>query len=134
MPPSAVFPVLDYPDLAAAIDWLRDAFGFVERWRADDHRAILEVDGGAVMLGGGIAEPRRQSIMVRVPDAEAHCARARAHGARVTDEPRDHPYGERQYSAVDLAGHAWTFSQSIADVAPEEWGGTSGPGQAGSAR
>jgi hypothetical protein len=25
-----------------------------------------------------------------------------------------------------LAGHEWTFSQSIADVAPEEWGGESG--------
>jgi hypothetical protein len=23
----------------------------------------------------------------------------------------------------DLAGHEWTFSQTLADVAPEEWGG-----------
>jgi hypothetical protein len=34
-------------------------------------------------------------------------------------------YGERQYSAEDLAGHRWTFSETLADVAPEEWGGTS---------
>ena len=33
--------------------------------------------------------------------------------------------GERQYTAVDLGGHVWTFSQSIADVAPEGWGGVS---------
>jgi uncharacterized glyoxalase superfamily protein PhnB len=26
-----------------------------------------------------------------------------------------------------LGGHHWCFSQSIADVAPEEWGGTTGP-------
>jgi len=39
--------------------------------------------------------------------------------------PADYPYGERQYTAEGLAGHCWTFSQSIADVAPEEWGGTS---------
>ncbi len=25
----------------------------------------------------------------------------------------------------DLAGHQWTFSETLADVAPEEWGGTS---------
>jgi hypothetical protein len=31
---------------------------------------------------------------------------------------------ERQYHAEDLGGHQWTFSESIADVAPEEWGGT----------
>jgi uncharacterized glyoxalase superfamily protein PhnB len=33
---------------------------------------------------------------------------------------------ERQHSVEDSGGHQWTFSQSIADVAPEEWGGVSG--------
>ena len=33
-------------------------------------------------------------------------------------------FGERQYSAQDPAGHHWTFSQTLADVAPEEWGGS----------
>jgi len=40
--------------------------------------------------------------------------------------PADYPYGERQYTAEDLAGHVWTFSLSINDVAPEEWGGRTG--------
>jgi uncharacterized glyoxalase superfamily protein PhnB len=62
-----------------------------------------------------------------VPDAAGHCERARARGARIVAEPQDFPYGERQYTTEDLGGHHWTFSQSIADVAPEEWGGTSGP-------
>ena len=73
--------------------------------------------GGPVGLG--------HSITVRVDDADAHCARAREHGARITQEPSTHPYGERQYVAEDLAGHSWTFSQSVADVLPEDWGGTS---------
>jgi hypothetical protein len=30
-----------------------------------------------------------------------------------------------QYSAEDLGGHRWTFSQSIADVDPGSWGATS---------
>ena len=38
--------------------------------------------------------------------------------------PADYPYGERQYTAADLDGNHWTFSETIADVAPEEWGGT----------
>ena len=38
-------------------------------------------------------------------------------------EPTDFPYGERQYTAQDPAGHQWTFSQTLADVAPSEWGG-----------
>jgi predicted enzyme related to lactoylglutathione lyase len=31
-------------------------------------------------------------------------------------------FGERQYSAEDLAGYRWAFSQSVADVNPEDWG------------
>ena len=38
-------------------------------------------------------------------------------------EPTDFEYGERQYAVEDLAGHQWTFSQTLRDVAPEEWGG-----------
>jgi uncharacterized glyoxalase superfamily protein PhnB len=61
--------------------------------------------------------------MVRVDDANAHCERARGQGARITMEPTDFEYGERQYSAEDPAGHHWTFSETIADIPPEEWGG-----------
>jgi uncharacterized glyoxalase superfamily protein PhnB len=62
--------------------------------------------------------------MLRVDDARAHCERARAHGARILMEPTDMPFGECQYTAEDPAGHRWTFTQTLADVEPEEWGGT----------
>ena len=61
--------------------------------------------------------------MVRVDDARGHCERARAAGARILMEPTDFDYGERQYNAEDFAGHRWTFSETLADVAPEAWGG-----------
>jgi uncharacterized glyoxalase superfamily protein PhnB len=70
------------------------------------------------MLGTG------HSVTVRVEDADSHCRRAREHGARITQEPVTHPYGERQYNAEDFSGYSWTFSQSVADVHPDEWGGT----------
>jgi uncharacterized glyoxalase superfamily protein PhnB len=62
-------------------------------------------------------------IMVRVEDADAHCAHARAHGATILSEPADQPFGERQYSTRDFAGRTWVFTQSIADVDPDSWGG-----------
>jgi uncharacterized glyoxalase superfamily protein PhnB len=40
-------------------------------------------------------------------------------------EPTDFEYGERQYTAEDPAGHQWTFSETLADIAPETWGGAS---------
>lgn len=65
----------------------------------------------------------RSSVLVRIEDVDRHQQRAREHGARILRPPADYPYGERQYTAKDLAGHRWTFSQTIVDVAPEEWGG-----------
>jgi uncharacterized glyoxalase superfamily protein PhnB len=38
-------------------------------------------------------------------------------------EPTDFEYGERQYGAEDPFGHQWTFTQTLNDVAPEDWGG-----------
>ena len=64
-------------------------------------------------------------MIVRVEDVARPLRHSRAHGARIVEEPTDYPFGERQYTAEDPAGHQWTFSQTLADVAPEEWGGVS---------
>ena len=69
--------------------------------------------------------PDVKANRLRVDGAHSHCERARAHGARILMEPTDFEYGERQYTAEDPVGHQWTFSETLADVAPEEWGGTS---------
>jgi uncharacterized glyoxalase superfamily protein PhnB len=63
------------------------------------------------------------SVMVRVEAIEAHLSRARQHGARITRDLEEFPYGERQYSCLDPAGHAWTFSETIRNVDPSQWGG-----------
>jgi uncharacterized glyoxalase superfamily protein PhnB len=61
--------------------------------------------------------------MVRVADVEGHYKQARQAGAWIISPPADYPFGERQYTAEDLGGHRWTFSQTMADVDPESWGG-----------
>jgi uncharacterized glyoxalase superfamily protein PhnB len=124
-----VIPELAYPDVGEASDWLCAAFGFSVRVRIANHRVQLNVGDGAMViteLGGESRGDAAHSMMVRVEDVDAHCARAGRHGARILRPPTDYPYGERQYTVEDPAGHRWTFSQSIADVAPEDWGGTSG--------
>ena len=131
IPHSTVIPVLIYPDVREAVAWLADAFGFAERVQiGEDHRSQLSVGDGAVIVGD-VRNDRRppragevtHSVMVRVEAVHAHCERARAHGARILMEPTDFEYGERQYTAEDHAGHHWTFSETLRDVAPEEWGG-----------
>jgi uncharacterized glyoxalase superfamily protein PhnB len=126
MPDCAVIPVLAYPDVSAAVAWLTDAFGFRLRWQAENHRAQLAVgDGCVVVRDGGTAntEGNADAVMIRVDDVDAHHDRACAHGVEVVSPPTSYPYGERQYTAVDLAGRQWAFSGTIDDVAPESWGG-----------
>lgn len=130
MPPSTVIPELVYEDVTEAVGWLCDTFGFQVRWQAGDHRAQLWLTGGSVVVTeppGSGPRPGTQSLLVRVADVRAHHDHARERGAKVLQEPRDFPYGERQYGVEDPGGHRWYFSQSIADVAPEDWGGASGP-------
>ncbi len=127
---ATVIPVLAYPDVHEAAAWLCDAFGFTVRLRIADHRVQLNVGSGAVTVRElkpeeiGAPLGVGHSVTIRVDNADVHCERARAFGARITQEPTTYPFGERQYNAVDFAGHAWMFSESVADVHPEEWGGT----------
>jgi uncharacterized glyoxalase superfamily protein PhnB len=133
IPSSVVIPVLIYPDVREAVAWLTEVFGFAERVQiGEDHRSQLSVGAGAgAVIVGDVRGDRRppragevtHSVMVRVDALDAHCEHARAHGATILMEPIDFEYGERQYSAEDLAGHQWTFSETLRDVAPEEWGG-----------
>jgi uncharacterized glyoxalase superfamily protein PhnB len=126
MPASTVIPQLPYAGVGPASEWLHRAFGFSVRVRIADHRIQMNAGDGAVVITQANIAPSRASLMVRVTDVDAHHARAAAFGAQIVAPPQTHPYGERQYSVIDCGGHAWTFSQSVADVAPEDWGGTSG--------
>jgi uncharacterized glyoxalase superfamily protein PhnB len=112
IPPVTVTPVLAYPDVRPAVDWLSTAFGAAERVRiGENHRAQMSIGGGAFIVAEQTSTRRSPtpgelgsvSIMVRLDDARAHCAAARAARARILTEPTDHMYGERQYSAEDLA-------------------------------
>ena len=131
VPDATVIPVLVYADVREAVGWLTEAYGFSERVRiGENHRSQLRFGKGALIVADARGERRppgdgevTHSVMVRVEDARAHCERARAHGARILMEPTDFDYGERQYNADDPFGHRWTFTETLSDVAPEQWGG-----------
>lgn len=125
---SAVF----YEDAPAAIEWLEKAFGFATRLRVEDGaggivHSELEYGAALVMVGTvraaeGFQSPRAlggantQSLFLFVDDVDAHCARARAAGARIFREVSDQDYGEtqdRNYGALDLEGHRWWFAQRL---------------------
>jgi uncharacterized glyoxalase superfamily protein PhnB len=134
LPPQTqrIIPYLSYKNGKGAIDFLAKAFGF-------EVRAVLPGPGQSVMhaeLGLGDAvvylgtpdgyEPKRAlkdrnaAVLVYVDDVDAHCARAREAGAKITSEPADQFYGDRVYNATDLEGQMWFFHTHLRDVSPEE--------------
>ena len=131
-PPATVTPVLIYPDVRAAVEWLQSAFGFEEKVRIGDaHRSQLAfgTDGALVVAdvrrdkvapSGGVVT---QEIKLRVDDVDAALARAREAGAQVLEEPTTWEYGERSCLVEDPFGHRWELTQTVQDVDPAEWGG-----------
>jgi uncharacterized glyoxalase superfamily protein PhnB len=135
-PAAPVVPILVYEDVEAAIAFLVRAFGCTERLRANGrdgraNHAQLQIGGGDIIIGkqGGPfrapqADTATHMIHVTVSDVDHHWRRAQESAATILEPPHDMPFGERQYTARDPAGHWWTFSQHIADVAPASWGAT----------
>ena len=122
MPPGIIIPELPYDDVQVAAAWLCQAFGFRERLRIGNHRCQLTF-GEASVVAVERKEPGISHTLVHVEAVDSHHARAKESGARIINPPIDYPFGERQYTAEDIGGHRWTFSQTIADVDPETWGG-----------
>ena len=56
---------------------------------------------------------RTSIVYAYTKDVDAHCARARAAGAKIVEEPADQPYGDRRYGAEDPEGQHWYFAAPI---------------------
>jgi uncharacterized glyoxalase superfamily protein PhnB len=142
-----VLPVLAYVDPDAALPWLCAAFRFHEESRmigADGKVAIADVRtsvGGRLMVGGMPPQLKKRfaallserdpgvvawpdSVTVIVPDVDRQFDHVRGFGAVATSEPKDQPWGLRDFEVLDLEGRQWNFSQHLRDVTPDEWGAT----------
>jgi uncharacterized glyoxalase superfamily protein PhnB len=120
-----IIPYLAYEDAPKAIDFLCKAFGFEERSRYPMPNgrlghAELALGDRKLMLASaseafGFVSPcelraLHAQVYCRVPDPDAHFARARDAGATIVAEPSDE-HGSRMYRALDLEGHRWIFAR-----------------------
>ena len=133
LPTATVIPVLVYPDVRAAVAWLTEAFGFEERVRiGDHHRSQMRVgeDGGVILadVHGDQQTPQpghvTHILKVRVATSTPPSS-VPARTARGCCRSRPSEYGERECTVEDPARHRWQLTQTMRDVAPEEWGGVS---------
>jgi uncharacterized glyoxalase superfamily protein PhnB len=127
---------ITYQDPRAALAWLEKAFGFELAMLLEDPQGAVahaEMRFGAslVMVGSewsadhkspkSLAGKNTQSVHIHIEtDIDAHCERARAAGAEITQAPETQFYGDRSYRCRDLEGHIWTVGQTVAAISREE--------------
>ena len=135
--PQTITPYLLYEDVAGALDFLARAFGFEEQLRYTGpegyvNHAEMRIGDGVIYMGDPGEDYRNpahlgvrtQMVCVSVDDVDTMFERAKDAGADISEEPTDQAYGERRFMARDPEGHAWSISQTIGEVAPEDWGAT----------
>src|SRR4051812_49354420 len=101
---ATVIPCLRYRDPEGAIDWLCRAFGFekhlvVKGEHGVIHRAELSFGNGMIMVepeNAGGAETQTPYLIVS--DADAVYARAKAAGAKIMIEMKNHDHGGRAFT------------------------------------
>jgi uncharacterized glyoxalase superfamily protein PhnB len=123
-----LIPILVCEDIAAEHDFLVDAFGFASGGihRDAEGKAVhAEVRAGDVVIWLHrvlaelkLASPRSlaassSGLVVYVENVDAHYERARSQNAPIESEPKDMPYGQREYGVRDLEGHRWWFATPL---------------------
>jgi uncharacterized glyoxalase superfamily protein PhnB len=123
----AITPYLYYEDVAGALKFLAQAFGFEKHGPemkgpgGKINHASMKLGEDMVMMGhpgSAYQNPKRlgqatQSLYVNVDDVDKHFAKARKAGAKIIEEPADTAYGHRRYGAEDPEGHQWYFAHEI---------------------
>jgi PhnB protein len=123
-----ISPYLLYEDAPRVIEYLKRAFGFVERLsqpggEGRTHTELLLGDDGLVMIGQaweGFSSPRTLGvhppslIHVYVNDVDVLHERAKDAEADVSDLEMS-PAGDRRFTATDPEGQVWVFAQRVVD-------------------
>lgn len=115
MTPQSAATVFRVSDLDASLAQYRDLFGFSEEFRFGHYAGIKR---GAVSLhladrsdfdrpiGGG-------TIYVFCDAVDGYYAELKAKGAAVKSEPKDYPYGMRDFTVADRDGNQLSFGCEI---------------------
>ena len=133
---------LFYQNPKAAIEFLRDAFGFELTFLLEDENGNLAHSqmswgDGMIMVGTEWSDNHKspksiggkctQTCHIQMnAGIDAHCETARKAGAEIIQEPETQFYGDRTYRARDPEGHIWTFSQTVKEMTSDEWDKASG--------
>jgi PhnB protein len=131
----AITPYLIVRGASRALDYYKQVFGAVERFRMDgpDGRvghAEIQIGDSVVMLADENPERGARgpesiggtsvSILLYVTDVDAQFSKAIKAGAKERMPVQDQFYGDRSGTLTDPFGHVWTIATHKEDVSHEE--------------
>ena len=111
MKTTTAIPVFQVSDVEASLKHYTGIFGFSEDFRFGDYAGIklgdvrLHLSGHSVHerpVGGGTA-------YIVCDEVDDYCAKIKKNGAIVKSDPKDYPYGMRDFMAVDPDGNHLAF-------------------------
>jgi uncharacterized glyoxalase superfamily protein PhnB len=108
---AAVFVVQDVP---RSVDHYRDVLGFRTEFTYGEPTFYAGVERDNVLIHlQAASETKRQpghgAINVFVTDVDALYKELKSRGARTLNEPKDYPYGMRDFDVLDLDGNQLSF-------------------------
>ena len=110
-------------DLQKSIAWYRDILGFTvkDRWERDGKLLGVELVAGRAMFGlsqddwkKGRDRRKGEGFSIHcttVQDVDKMAARIKARGGALLHEPRDEPWGARDFAVADPDGFKITISR-----------------------
>jgi len=116
----AAAPVFVVQDVRRSVEHYRDALGFRVEFLYGDPASYAGVERDSVLIHLQAASqtdrlPGQSSIYVFVTDVDALYTELRERGARIQAEPRDYPYGMRDFDVQDLDGNHLAYGMETAE-------------------
>ena len=122
----SVTPHLMVRGAAELIDFLKQAFGAVEKERVPSSGPIMhaevKIGDSMVMMSDamGEVEPRPMVLFLYVEDSDAVYRRALQAGGTTVMELKDQFWGDRAGAVQDAFGNVWWIGTHVEDVSMEE--------------
>jgi len=105
-------PVLHVPDVRLAAAFYRDVLGFTWDF-GDDNYAVVWRDNSAIHFVRDVESPKGVHLFQWVKDIDAYYREVLGRGAIVSTEPKNQPYGIREFGVQDPNGIGIVFGQDI---------------------
>lgn len=107
-------PVFVVQDVLRSVDHYRDVLGFRTEFTYGEPTFYAGVERGNVLIHLQAAsdtkrQPGHGAVNVFVTDVDALYQELQSRGARILHEPKDYPYGMRDFDVLDLDGNQLSF-------------------------